>query len=75
MHCPALNDHRKTWSRAIFRALLSLRIKILSSDGILVEKIIRAGRMKELRPVLGSGVADFAVWWELGVNSLRIWQP
>lgn len=50
-------------------------IKILSSDRILVEKIIRAGRMKELRPVLGSGVADFAVWWELGVNSLRIWQP
>lgn len=50
-------------------------IKILSSDRILVEKIIRAGRMKELRPALGSGVADFAVWWELGVNSLRIWQP
>lgn len=38
-----------------------IRIKILSSDRILVEKIIRAGRMKELRPVLDSGGADFAV--------------
>lgn len=52
-----------------------IRIKILSSDRILVEKIIRTGRIKELSPVLGSGVADFAVWWELGVNSMRIWQP
>lgn len=47
-------------------------IKMLSSNWVLVGKKFRAGRIKELRPVLVSDISDFAVWREELGSSGRI---